>query len=182
MQLRSIILLLLAGLMGPVLRAAEETTTFRVIGFSHPEREADFRQVMRSLPELVLVKLDIEKAEVTFRYDMAKLLPKASPDQPVPPEKVLEELEKRIGNASTRTFSLTLKTVPSAAPTKVDIPVGLLDCKGCRYGVYLAVAKIEGVDRASVTGEGVLTVWIDATKTNREVLVDALKKARIDLP
>ena len=182
MKRRALILFLLMGLPGPVLRAAEETSTFRVIGFSHPEREADFRQVMDALPELGLVKLDIERAEVTLRYDIAKLFPKSSPDQPVPPEKVLEELDKRIGNASTRTFSLTLQTAPSSALTKVEIPVGLLDCKGCRYGVYLAVAKIEGVDRANVSDAGVLTAWIEASKTHREALIDALKKARIELP
>ena len=182
MKLQAILFLLLGCLTGPCLRAGEDTTTFRVIGFSHPEREADFRQVMSSLPELALVKLDIEKAEVTLRYDIAKLFPKSSPDQPVPPEKVLEELDKRIGNASTRTFSLTLQTVSAAALTKVEIPVGLLDCKGCRYGVYLAVAKIEGVDRVSISGDGILTAWIEASKTNREALIDALKKARIELP
>ena len=182
MKLQTIILAILGCLISPGLRAAEETTTFRIVGFSNPEREADFRQVMDTLPELVLVKLEIAEAEVTLRYDTAKILANVKPGQPVPPDKVLEALDNRIGQASTRTFNLSPRAATPEALTKVEIPVGLLDCKGCRYGVYIAVAKIEGVDRASVSSEGVLTAWIDPARTNRAALVEALKKARVELP
>ena len=129
-----------------------------------------------------MVNLDIEMAEVTLRYDPATILPKSKPDQPVPLEKVLQELDNLIGQASTRTFILSPKVASLETLTKVDIPVGLLDCKGCRYGVYIAVAKIDGVDRASVSKEGTLTVWIDPAKTNRDALIDSLKKAHVEVP
>ncbi|HRX53411.1 MAG: heavy-metal-associated domain-containing protein [Verrucomicrobiales bacterium] len=175
---------LCAALPAPELLAGEQTATFRLIGLSHPEREEDFHQVMQSLPDLKLERWDAAKAEVTLRYDTARLFPTSKPDQVFPPEKILEHLDKLIGQASNRTFSLTAPlSVQDSELTKVEIPCGFLDCKGCRYAVYLAVAKTEGVARASVSSEtGVLTAWIETGKTNRETLIEALKKARVELP
>jgi copper chaperone CopZ len=57
------------------------------------------------------------------------------------------------------------------------------DCKGCRHGVYSTIAKIDGVERATVDSKAsVVTAWIDAAKTNREVLIAALKKGRVEFP
>ncbi|MCB1078022.1 MAG: hypothetical protein KDM64_09365, partial [Verrucomicrobiae bacterium] len=97
---------------------------------------------------------------------------------------VREQLDKLIGQASTRTFSLTeSKDVPEAQLAKHEIRVGLLDCKGCRYGVYAAVAKLDGFVRAAVSSEsGLLTVWVDSAKLDREALMAALKKAKVEFP
>jgi hypothetical protein len=165
------------------LRAAEDTVTLRVVGFSHPEREEDFRQVVAGLPELSLVDLKIDRGEVTLRYDRTALFPTLKPDQPILPEKLIEQIDKLVGQASNRTFTLTAPLMtPEDKLAKEEITVGLLDCKACRYAVYIAVAKIEGVERASVSDASVLTAWIDASKTNREALVEALKNARVELP
>ena len=88
-----------------------------------------------------------------------------------------------LGSASKNTFHLA---APSAVPadklTKVEIPIGVLDCKACRYAAYSAVAKLDGVERATVSAApSAIIVWIDATKTKRETLADALKKARVDV-
>lgn len=175
---------LCTAFVAPLLLAGEQTATFRLIGLSHPEREEDFHQVMQSLPDLKLERWDAAKAEITLRYDSAKVFPTSKPDQVFPPEKILEQLDKLIGQASNRTFSLTAPiSVQDSELTKVEIPCGFLDCKGCRYAVYLAVAKTEGVARASVSSETrVLTAWIETGKTNREALIEALKKARVELP
>ena len=46
-----------------------------------------------------------------------------------------------------------------------------------------AIAKIDGVERASVNSDSrTLTAWIDATKTKKEAIEAALKKARVELP
>jgi hypothetical protein len=164
------------------LRAADETAVYRVVGLSHIEREEDFRKTVAEVPELSLVSLDFGKAEATLRFDPAKIVPNTKPDQTVPPEKVLEQIDKLIRQVSTGTFNITARAVGGASLTKLEIPIGVLDCKGCRYGAYLAVAKIEGVDRASVSDGSVLTAWIDSQKTNREALVEALKKARVEIP
>lgn len=164
------------------LRAADETAVYRVVGLSHVEREADFRKTVADVPELTLVSLDFEKAEATLRYDPAKLVPNSKPDQPVPPDKVLEQIDKLVRQAATGSFNITARTADGASLAKLEIPIGVLDCKGCRYGAYLAIAKIEGVDRASISDGSVLTAWIDSKKTNRESLVEALKKARVEVP
>ena len=59
----------------------------------------------------------------------------------------------------------------------------MLDCKGCRYGAYIAIAKMDGVERAIVKADSrTLIAWIDSSKTNKEALEAALKKARVELP
>jgi copper chaperone CopZ len=167
----------------PLLHAEEQTGTYRLIGLSAPEREADLREVLAKVPDVALVSLDAAKAEVTLRFDAEKLFLPAKSKQPPAAEKVTARLDQLIGTASTRTFGISERsTVPADKLTKVEIPIGVLDCKGCRYAAYQAVAKLDGVERATVsTTPSAVIAWIDATKTKREALEDALKKARVEL-
>ncbi len=164
--------------------AAEQTATYRLVGLSASEREADLREVMKSVADVTLVSLDAAKAEVTLRFELEKLFPTAKPKQPPAPDKITERLNNLLGSASKNTFHLTApSTVPADKLTKVEIPIGVLDCKGCRFAAYSAIAKLDGVERATVTATpSAVIAWIDATKTKRETLEDALKKARVDLP
>ncbi|PAW88437.1 MAG: hypothetical protein B9S33_04830 [Pedosphaera sp. Tous-C6FEB] len=164
--------------------AEEQTSTYRLIGLSHAEREADLREVLDKVPEVKFVSLDAAKAEVTLRFDAEKIFLPAKQKSPVPADKITARLDQLIGTASTRTFSLTERSAfPADKLTKVEIPIGVLDCKGCRYAAYSAVAKLDGVERAtvSITPSAVIA-WIDATKTKRDALVEALKKMRVELP
>ena len=162
-----------------------EEMTVRILGFSHSERVADFHKAVGTLPELKLVNVDGDKAIATLSFDLPVLLgkPKPRPEE-LTPEKILERLDTLIGKASLRTFSVLKATgITEDKLTKVELQVGVLDCKGCRYGAYIAIAKIEGVERASVNSDSrTLTAWIDATKTNKEAIEAALKKARVELP
>jgi hypothetical protein len=172
------------GAFSMSVRAGEETSKHRIIGLSDPDREKDLRDVVKTMPEVELVSLDINTTEAAFKYDVAKLLTNYNPKKPPAADAVTKRLDDLLKNASHNTFSLkTLSTVPADKLKKEEIPVGVLDCKGCRYGAYLAVAKIEGVERATVSSEkALLTAWIDSAKTNRAALEDALKKAHIDQP
>ena len=167
----------------PLLHAEEQTGTYRLIGLSAPERESDLREVMKTVPDVALVSLDIAKAEVNLRFDAEKLFLPAKSKPPPAPDKITERLNSLIGGASKNTFSLTERsTVPADKLTKVEIPIGVLDCKGCRYAAYQAVAKLEGVERATVSATpSAVIAWIDATKIKRDALEEALKKARVDL-
>ena len=167
----------------PILHAAEQTGTYRLIGLSAAEREADLREVMKTVPEVALVSLDAAKAEVTLRFDPEKLSLPTKAKQPPAPDKITERLSSLIGQASKNTFTLTAPSiVPADKLTKVEIPIGVLDCKGCRYAAYSAIAKLDGVERATVSAKpSAVIAWIDATKTKREALEDALKKVRVDL-
>lgn len=167
----------------PLLHAEEQTGTYRLIGLSAAEREADLREVMKAVPDVALVSLDAAKSEVTLRYELEKLFATAKPKQPPAPDKITERLSSLIGQASKNTFTVTApSTVPADKLTKVEIPIGVLDCKGCRFAAYQAVAKLDGVERATVSAKpSAIIAWIDATKTKREALEDALKKVRVDL-
>ena len=176
-------LLCALSLVLPLLHAEEQTGTYRLFGLSAAEREADLREVLAKVPEVTLVSLDAAKAEVTLRFEAEKLFPPTKAKQPPAADKITARLDTLIGTASTRTFGITERsTVPADKLTKVEILIGVLDCKGCRYAAYQAVAKLEGVERATVSATpSAVIAWIDATKIKRDALEDALKKARVDL-
>ena len=176
-------LLCALSLVLPLLHAEEQTGTYRLFGLSAAEREADLREVLAKVPEVTLVSLDAAKAEVTLRFEAEKLFPPTKAKQPPAADKITARLDTLIGTASTRTFGITERsTVPADKLTKVEILIGVLDCKGCRYAAYQAVAKLDGVERATVSATpSAVIAWIDATKTKREALEEALKKVRVDL-
>lgn len=180
-----LIVLLLSAAAGLV-RADEQTATYRIIGLSAPERQEDFRRTMKAVPEIALIDVHFDQAVATVRYDVDKLVPPGPPKKPTDrsAEKVVLKLNELLRKASSGTFSFA---APSATPedqlARIDINIGLLDCKGCRYAAYLAVAKIDGVEHATVSSEKqTLSAWIDPAKTNRTALEDALKKEQVPLP
>ena len=174
--------ILTACLLLPVLslKAEEKTSKHRLIGLSAAERIEDFNETMKSLPDLHVVALDAAKSEITLKYDLAKII-NINPKKPPTAEDIEKRLNELIGGACVRTFSL--RPLTGAAEdklTKVEIKAGVLDCKACRYAVYLAVATLDGVERATVNEKtSLLTVFTDAAKTDRKALEAALKKARI---
>ncbi|MEN9574236.1 MAG: hypothetical protein RL514_2091 [Verrucomicrobiota bacterium] len=171
------------ALVLPLLHAEEQTGTYRLFGLSAAEREADLREVLAKVPEVTLVSLDPAKAEVTLRFEAEKLFPPTKAKQPPAADKITARLDALIGAASARTFGITERSaLPADKLTKLEIPIGVLDCKGCRYAAYQAIAKLDGVERATVsTTPSAVIAWIDATKTKRETLEEALKKARVEL-
>ncbi len=177
--------ILCALVLTATLRAEEQTTTVRVIGISDPGRVEDFRTAVKSVPELQLMSVDGDKASAVLRYDVAAIITKPKPKPAdLAPEKILEQINSLVGKASVNTFSVTAPTgVAEDKLAKVEIKVGILDCKGCRYGAYIVIAKLDGVERATVNSANrTLTVWIDPVKSNKEALIAALKKARVELP
>lgn len=180
----SIAILLALGFSSSV-RAEEQTMNVRVIGISDASRIEDFHKTIKNTPEIQIVSLDSDKAIATLRYDVPTLLakPKPRPDD-MTPEKILKQMDTLIGKASNRTFSVTKPTgIAEDKLRKIAINVGVLDCKGCRYGAYIAIANLEGVERATVNSDSrILTVWIDPAQTNQLALETALKKARVEIP
>jgi hypothetical protein len=165
------------------LHAEEQTSQYRIIGLFSPDRQKDLRGVMEDIPEMKLVSLDYENALVTLRYDVKEILPDFNPKKPPLEIHIEERLDKLLRAASDETFSLKpLSTVPKEKQTRLDIEIGILDCKGCRYGAYLAAIKIPGVEQAVVrTDPSILTAWIDPAKTDRASVEAGLVKARVEL-
>ena len=185
--LRSFVLIMFTRLMGlgfvvlcpgPVV-AAEQMATFRLLGLFQPDRSEDFREIISSkIPDLAVTKIDYDLGIVELKFDPDKLLNKAKPEQ------YLERLENLIRQASYGTFSLIplSKTNPEKVE-KIEIKIAGLDCKACSFAAYDAVAKLDGVERATVSfKEGRLFAWIDPMKIDRDKLVDALLKKRVEVP
>ncbi len=173
-------LLLLFSLIALQLQADE--SKHRIIGLSEPSREQDLREHVKTMPEVEIAAFNFDTAEVTFHYDPAKLIPGYNPKKPPAPEAITRRLEDLLRAASNGTFTLApLSTLPTDKLQKIEIQCGLLDCKGCRYGAYIAIAKLDGVERANVNEKALLTAWIDPAKTNREALEAALKKGHVEL-
>ena len=182
LRLPSLIAIVVCSATG-ILRAEEQTSTHRIVGLSEPSREEDLRATVKTMPDVELVKLDGESTEATFRYDVTKLISGYNPKKPPNEEAITKRLDELLRTASQGTFTLKpTATIPKDKMQKIEFKVGVLDCKACRYGAYIAIAKLDGVERATVTNAGLLTVWIDPAQTNREALEAALKKARVELP
>ena len=149
----------------------------RVTGLFQPDRVVELGKIIAQLSEVKLVGVDFRSAEAVFSYDAAKL-------GEGKPENALEHLDNLVRNASRSTFSIKpLSAKPREKLTPVEINVYGLDCKACALVAYEAVAKIDGVEQASASfKEGRVTALIDGTKTQRESLVEALKKAHVEIP
>lgn len=175
------LLLVLAGFVSAASaqdRPAETAAIkLRVTGLFSPDRVNDLKQVMSLIPDARLVSVDYNQAEAVFEYDANKSFDKAKPD------KIPERLDNAVRTGSRSTFGIKpLSMTPKDKLQTIEIGVLGLDCKGCALGAYESVAKIDGVDQATVDfKEGIVKAHIDPEKTNRETLEAALVRARVEL-
>jgi len=166
--------------------AFADESKHRIIGIGTAERPAELREVMKELPEVHLVALDVDKAEVTLSYDLAMVFPGTSAFnlKRLTAEEIEKRLDEKLRRVSQGSFSLKpLCTIPDEQLQRIEIKIAIPDCKGCRLGTYNTLVKMDGVERCSVSAEGsLLTALIDSTRTNRDALIEALKKARVQFP
>jgi copper chaperone CopZ len=155
-----------------------QTVKHRVTGLFSHEREDDFRETVKKIPDLTLVGIDFDSAEVTFSYDPAKLFAKGTKEKDY-----VEHFDNLLRKASTHTFGArALCATPKEKLTRVEIGVIGLDCKGCGLAAYEVLYKIDGVEQATANfKEGRMTALIDPEKTNRAALVEALKKRNVGI-
>lgn len=158
--------------------AAEADYTHRVLGLFQKDREDDLRKVTEELPGIDLVKADFETGLAVFRYDAEIVFPKQTTA-----EQMSQALDMQLRARSRGSFEATPLTGRDRKKlTKIEIGILGLDCKGCSYGAYLAVGKIDGVENATASFKtGKLTAWIDAKKTTRKFLEEALETKRVKL-
>lgn len=183
--MRMLPILLFLVLARPAL-AEEVRVCYRVTGLFQPDRVEDLRRqagalALREGNATAVAKLagvDYESAVVTFSYDAG-----AAPFKNRKPEQVLEKLNQELRARSRGAFQLFPVGATERGNLREErIPVAGLDCKGCAYGAYRAIAMIDGVERAVVNfREGHVTARIDPAKTNRAALVTALRKAQVDV-
>lgn len=174
---------LLLALTGNASHAADERPgqtpilMYKITGLFSHQREEDLKEAVKKIPDVSLLAVDFENAEVTFTYNPAKVFQKQKAD------KIFEQLNNLVRNATNHTYELrTLSTSPKDKLTRVEIPVVGLDCKACCFGAYLSICKIDGVEQATASfKEGRVVALIDPAKTNQAALEVALKKANVQL-
>jgi copper chaperone CopZ len=165
--MRPILLLLLTATCAMAGDANPPTTaTFRILGLCYPERVEDLRAVIRTREDIVLVQVDYQHGTATFTFDKRKVS------------------SESIGNViGSKGFGIRPESqLPPERLVRVTIGVVGLDCKGCALGTYNAIGSIDGVERATVSyKEGLVSAFIDSSKTSQAVLEEALKKAGVTL-
>jgi copper chaperone CopZ len=154
-----------------------EKVTYRVLGLFSPDREKDLREAFKELPDVTLVAVNFDDAEITIEFDPAKAFPGAKPGQ------VVEQFDQKLRSVTRSTFGVKpRRTVPRDKLQQVVIPTAGLDCKGCCLAAYEVIAGIDGVMQATASfKEGRMTAWIDPTKTDRTKLEDALRKRGVEV-
>jgi copper chaperone CopZ len=155
---------------------AQPRFTFRVTGLFAPEREAEFLGAVKDIANVTLIKIDFENALATFEIDVAKAFPGTKAD------KVLERLDQAV-RQTNGTFGVKAPTTtPREKLTRVEIGVGGLDCKACAFAAYDAIARIEGVEQATVDFKTErVSALIDPAKTDRAAIEAALKKCGVEI-
>lgn len=150
----------------------------RITGLFSPDRQADLREVVATLPEIKLVSIDFDRAEAAFVYDAKKAFPGAKPEQ------IVERLDNLLRTNSYSTFGAApLATAPKEQWTRIEVPVAGLDCKGCCLAAYEAVYKLDGVVQATASfKDGRVVAQVAGTKTDRAALEEALQKKGIEVP
>jgi hypothetical protein len=156
--------------------AAEQPVEYSVRGLFQPDRKLALLNAAKALENCRLIGVDYDSARATFTYDdEAQGFKKAKPEQ------VLQQIDTQIRKLTNQTFTLLQPVAPPEAGLKrIDFAIEGLDCLGCSFGAYSAVAAQEGVERATASfHEGRLTAFIDPSKTSREALLEVLKKKEI---
>lgn len=149
----------------------------QVTGLFCPERVDDLKLAATRLEGIELVRVDYETAEAVFRYDPVRTFPNA------PPEKIIEQLDERIRNASRSTFGIKpLCATPRDQLTLIEIPVVGLDCKACSLAAYESIFKLPGVEQATASlRDGLVTARVHATQTDQKTLEQALTQRGVTL-
>ena len=154
----------------------------RIIGISEPSRVDDLRELVKTIAGVELVSVDPTTTEIVLRYELSALFPSINPKKPPTEEAITQKLDQLLKAASRGTFTLKPSaTLAEDKMEKIEIQAGLLDCMACRYGAYIAIAKLDGVEHASISQTNLLTAWIDPAKVKREDLLAALKKGRVEV-
>jgi copper chaperone CopZ len=179
MQYKSYIFLsMLLCLLATTLWGEEPTSmTFRVTGLFDDQRPQEFQELMATIPNVELQKLNVETTEATLRFDVKAAIPGAKPAQ------VLQRLDQQVKTASHGTFGLkAVSTVPREQLEYVEIAVVGLDCRACNLAAYEIVTKIEGVEQATANFKtGLITVKFDKQKASREKIEETLKMRNVTL-
>jgi hypothetical protein len=155
-------------------KPVETSVKFKLTGMFAPFRQDDLKDAAAKMSEFKLANLDYENSEVTFTYDSTKVLRGAKPDH------IKNYIDNKLKEASNHTFGLEQPCTNREKLKRIEIHVGMLDCKACALGVYWMVTKVPGVEQATVgLKDGLVIAFIDPDKTNRAAIVALLKEREV---
>ena len=155
--------------------------TFRVTSLFQPDRVADFHALLKEHhPGIHAESVDFNTSNVTLRIDAAAI---PSFEKARTPEQVRTQLNALLRASSKGVFELLpVCDTPAEELVEAEIPVIGLDCKGCAFGAYRVVSKIDGVQYAAVSfKDGLIRTRFDRRKTSLEPIEAALGQARVML-
>jgi hypothetical protein len=171
--------LFVAGLRVDLQAAPSVEISRRVVGLFEPSRVDDLKQFVPTLPGVELVRVDYASTVAVWRLDPALVMPNYNAKKPPSEEQLVQRLDSLLGATSTRTFALKpLAGISADKTTIVELRTHILDCRGCRYALYIGIAKLEGVESATVGKDGLIAARIDSSKTDQKTLDAALKKIK----
>ncbi len=134
------------------------TVEMVLYGLSGREREEDWRVLGEGLVEkgARVESTDAERARVVIWYDEEVLFPKRSAKVRLRVSEVEKRLGQLVREASMAAFDLRSVSAGGCESGYIarELRIGVLDCKGCRYGAYTLAMRVEGVER----------VWVDAER------------------
>src|SRR5437868_2813146 len=146
---KTILALLLCAAIAAA-RAEEQTVVYRVVGLCSPERQADLREAFKEVPNVEIAGIDYDNGECSLRYDLSKL--GHNPKKPSTDETIMKQLSDRLNGVTHGMFKLKARcAIPKEKLEKIEIKIGILDCKGCRLGTYFAVANMDGVEQVNIS-------------------------------
>ncbi len=171
--------LFVAGLTADLPAAPSVEISRRVVGLFEPSRVEDLKEIVPTLPGVELVRVDYASTVAVWRLDPALVMTNYNAKKPPSEEQLVQRLDSLLGAASTRTFALKpLASIAADKAITVELHTHILDCRGCRYAVYNGIAKLEGVESATVGKDGLIAARIDSSKTDQKTLDAALKKIK----
>lgn len=149
----------------------------RVLGLFSPERVDVLREAAFSIEEAMLTDVDFDGAHATVEI----LSDKGWKD--VPAEKLVERIDQELRQASRSTIGAApASETPPERLEQTEIAAGGCACRACELAAYEAVARVEGVEHATVSfADGRVVARFDREKTNRAALEAALKERGVTL-
>jgi copper chaperone CopZ len=149
----------------------------RVLGLFSPARVEALRKAAASIEDATLKDVDYEAAHATFEVRSDKAW------KDVPTEKLPERVDQALRQASRSTFSAApASETPPERIAEVVIAAGGCVCRACELAAYEAVARVEGVERATVSfAESSVVVRYDREQTDLAAIEEALKKRGVTL-
>ena len=170
---------LFLSLLAATAPAQEAEVRYRVTGLFQPDRVEDFRAFMaENFPQVSVLAVDFQTAVATLRFDVKAIKPFLPAKTP---EVARDRLNFLMRGASRGVFTVQpLTEVPPEELQEARIPVQGLDCKGCSYGAYLIMSRVEGVEYATASFKtGEVCVRFDRRKTNLAALEETLSTKSI---